>query len=142
MRAKTLKLTIKREYFQMILNDIKKEEYRSLSENWINRFILEKETQKGNMSAFWGNKKDTRANTIRYLIDTGNYGIAQFDSIKFFNGGHFSEKLPNLTVECKGIEIGTGKPEWGYSKDFSPYFECFILKLGKIISANNCENKN
>lgn len=55
-----------------------------------------------------------------------------FDAVQFYNGAYFSDKLPNFLIECNGIEIRTGKPEWGAVPDT----EYFVIKLGKIIQNN------
>lgn len=50
------------------------------------------------------------------------------DGIILTNG--YGSTLPWLCVECKGVRIGTGKPEWGAD----PGVEYYVLELGEIIS--------
>lgn len=54
--------------------------------------------------------------------------IKTYDQIQFING--YGKNAPRFTIECLGIEIGHGKPEWGGYPDQ----QTFILKLGTIIS--------
>lgn len=104
---KTLHLTLKKKWFDMILSGEKKEEYRELKDYWINRFY------KNN-----GNKK-------------GPHFIEHYDQIIFKNG--YSKNCPEMLIECLGIDIGETKIEWsGISQP------AFVIKLGKILSKNNC----
>ena len=74
-------------------------------------------------------------NSKRYLqmFSKNNY-----THIQFYNGGYFSDKLPNFTIECKSITKGVGIESWGAVKE-EIYF---CLELGKIIILNNTEMKN
>lgn len=105
---KTLKLTIKKKWFDLIEKGIKKEEYREIKYFWIKRLTLD--------------YKDLGA------FDC-SFKIKEFDFIHFFNGGHYSDKLPNAKYECLGIELREGKQEWGAE----PNEQYFVIKLGKKI---------
>lgn len=95
----------------MILSGKKKEEYRDGSRYWIARLTC----------------------NLEYIdnIESFNYippVFKEFDKIIFKNG--YSKDAPSFEIECKGIEIGFGKKEWGAEQNK----KYFILKLGNIIS--------
>lgn len=52
-----------------------------------------------------------------------------YDAIRFYNGWIHSPKLPNITVKCRGIQIGKDKKEWGAV----PGKEYFVISLGEKI---------
>ncbi len=79
---KTLHLTLKKKWFDMILSGEKTEEYRELKDYW----------------------------KIRLINQYPHYDIKEFDLIKFTNG--YAKNAPTMLVECNGIEIGKAKPEW------------------------------
>ena len=85
----------------MIASGEKKEEYREIKPYWIKRLTA-------NNNAF-DDCKD-------------------FSSIIFKNG--YAKDAPTMTVECLGIEIGSGKSKWGAD----PWDEYFVIKLGEIIT--------
>ncbi|WP_338761923.1 hypothetical protein WAF17_16550 [Bernardetia sp. ABR2-2B] len=67
-------------------------------------------------------------------VKNGQYTIKHFDSIIFSNG--YSKTRPKFEIELKSIEIAQGKEEWGAEKDKN----YFVLKLGKILDKQNCNN--
>ncbi len=81
---KTLHLTLKKKWFDMILSGEKKEEYRETKPYWKRRFCI-------------------YPNTDTFLCHS-------FDTIKFTNG--YAKNAPTFEIECLGIEIGKAKPEW------------------------------
>lgn len=99
-----LKLTLKREWYELIQSGEKKEEYREIKDHW-KRGLRDKETGE----------------------------LRKFDAVRFYNGAYFSEDLPNFEIECKGIRIGEGRPEWGAQ----PGVEYFIIQLGEIRTNGN-----
>lgn len=112
--SKTLHLTLRRKWFDMILSGVKLEEYRELKEYWQDRFM------------HWDIAERNSFSTIKSY---GDY--RHFDTITFRNG--YSKNAPEMVVECLGITIGRAVPEWS---DNWPG-ECFVIKLGKIISITN-----
>lgn len=108
---KTLKLTLKKKWFDMILFGIKKEEYREVKRYWIQRLCNEIEFE---------NNSSLEAVFKKY------------DFVEFTNG--YNSKSPQVTLECKGIEQGTGNPDWGAIGN-EMYF---IIKLGSEVSRKNC----
>lgn len=103
---KTLHLTLKKKWFDMIASGEKKEEYREIKPFWIRRL-----------------------HTI-YKSDKSVEGNHQkpFDKVFFRNG--YASNAPTMEVEFKGLDIGPAKPEW--SDNWQG--DVFIIKLGDIIS--------
>ena len=95
----------------MIASGEKTEEYRELKDYWIERIAV---THK---DFFW-----------EFCPDVA---IRPFTHIEFTNG--YGNHRPQMTFECAGIEIGTGKQEWGAE----PNTEYFVIKLGKEINRKN-----
>ena len=109
----TLHLTLKKKWFDMILAGIKKDEYREIKPYWEKR-LFEK----------FNNEPQNRS----LISDNGFNG---YERIIFKNG--YSKNAPSFEIECLGIEIGEGNTEWGAEKGK----QCFILKLGRIITENH-----
>lgn len=107
---KTLHLTLKKKWFDMIASGEKKEEYREVKFFWADRLMCGWPSRYG-------------------YIEKLNPDFKQFDAVKFVNGGNFHSKHPSLTVKLDGIEIRTGNPEWGAEVGK----EYFVIKLGEII---------
>lgn len=64
------------------------------------------------------------------LVENSN-DLKQFDIIRFQHG--YAANCPTMDVECKGIDVNVGVPEWGaeYGKAY------FVISLGKILSTSN-----
>jgi len=91
MEAKTLHLTLKKKWFDMILSGEKKEEYREQKDYWFKRLT----------DFFEGNSLD--------------YGFKKYDKIVFRHG--YKKDAPEMTVECLGITEGEGIEMWGGSNE-------------------------
>jgi len=72
---------------------------------------------------------------ISELLDYHNLDIAKYDQIQFTNG--YSANSPRITVECKGIHIGTGRKEWGAVEGVN----YFVIELGDVLISNETETK-
>lgn len=81
---KILKLTLKKQWFDLIEKGIKTEEYREIKPYW-----------------------QTRLQINGYH----RFEFKKFDRVEFTNG--YNKKNPQITVECLNILIGQGLPEWG-----------------------------
>lgn len=118
-----LHLTLKKKWFDMIASGEKKEEYREINNYWTKRFI-ERDYYK------YSNVPDIKMLKSQYFDKTLFYAVMRdFDSVHFANGGHFHPSIPQITLKCAGMEISTGKTEWGAE----PGKEYFVIKLGDII---------
>lgn len=84
-KQSVLRLTLKKEWFDMILSGEKKEEYRDIKDYW--RARLEE--------------------TPRYPFE---FNPKHFDLVEFTNG--YGSDKPRIVVQCFGIELGESKPEW------------------------------
>lgn len=111
---KTLHLTLKRKWFDMIASGEKKEEYRDIKEYWENRLIDRRVIDEVDMLEF-----------------THGKGLKEFDTITFRHG--YAKNAPTVTVECLGISIGPAKPEWSDNWQGN----VFIIKLGELKGGEN-----
>ena len=82
---KTLNLTIKKQWFDMIASGEKKEEYREIKDYWTRRL------ENPPLAPFVMNLK-------------------KFDRVLFRNG--YGKNAPTLIVECLGLGCDYSKPEW------------------------------
>lgn len=128
---KILHLTLKKKFFDLILNGVKKEEYRTVNPYWFVRFIDNK--HEFNLKEFDIKDFDDEfsLSTLQSLFE-----YKKFDYIEFYNGGSPSLKYPNFSIEFKGFSIGPAVPEWS---DNWPG-KVFILKLGEIIQKDVKQN--
>ncbi len=136
---KTLHLNLKKQWFDLIFSGEKKEEYREITDYWIQRFfkceseIQEIILQKSLLSIefFEQLNKDlqTEWNKIEFQNNLKRY-LKKYDTITFSNG--YAKDRPQFVIELLEISIGFGKEKWGAKKGE----KYFILKLGKIININ------
>lgn len=127
---KTLRLTLTKKWFDMIFSGEKKEEYRAIRAYWFNRLVFQKDKVLSYHGKVSCNDYVAKAilgdELMRRMV-----GFIPFDYVEFTNG--YSPSSPRFTIECKGIEIGKGKQEWGAEPDT----DYFIIKLGEIITPKN-----
>ena len=98
----------------MIASGEKKEEYREFKPYWIN-YLTWHEYHKYLFTDVW------------QLIMCGEDVIKRnYDLVKFTNG--YGKNALSITLELKGITIGSAKPEW--SDNWKG--DVFIIKLGNI----------
>lgn len=109
-------LTLKKEWFDMILSGEKKEEYRDIKPYWVRRLI--------------GNWHQYNDKSVFYKGDyIMPFGVT---AITFKNG--YGKDVPQFTVEWTGLEVKEPNPNWVPVGDTGKLF--FVLKLGRIISTN------
>jgi len=116
---KTLHLTLKKKWFDMILSGEKLEEYREIKGYWIKRLIGAWFSDEIHFT-HWLNNLPQHV-TLQCVVNN-------YETITFKNG--YSKNAPTMIVEFKGIEIGKAKPEW--SDNWQG--DVFIIKLGKILT--------
>jgi hypothetical protein len=119
---KTLKLTLKKKWFDMILSGEKKEEYREVKPYFNSRLSLIPNSYFKN----WANESIADY----YTKDNDNFAY-DYDAIEFTNG--YNPKSPKILIEFNFIKVAKGKEEWGAEKDVL----YFVLKLGKILKTEN-----
>ena len=122
---KTLKLTLKKQWFDMILSGEKKEEYREIKPYWTKRLL----EYRGNysypiMSSII--KGCLYENPFEWLDCINMFPkYYEGDNIIFTNG--YDKKRPQITMWIRKFSIKEGKPEWGAEKD-KKYFLLPVLK--------------
>lgn len=133
---KTLHLTLKKKWFDMILSGEKKEEYREIKYYWIKRLLW-------NFNDIDSDEIMELINDLRNPIRYRNYKElfnhfccepAHFSKVTFKNG--YKSDAPEITIEFKGIEIKEGNPKWG-AEEGEKYF---VISLGEILSTKNIKN--
>ena len=108
---KTLTLSLKKQWFDMIKAGVKKEEYREQSEYWIKRLLTCSEKF---LDALWDNASVYPNSTEILNRDLKNcFRIMLFDSLVFTLGYPKKDnKERRLEFKNPKIRIGTGRPEW------------------------------
>ena len=111
---KTLTLSLKRQWFDMIKSGAKQEEYRECSEYWIRRFVKE---DYGTMNIFLFEMccRDGECLT-KDLVDDVQYCLncLDFDRLVFTLGyPKAGDKERRIVFKTPRIRIGQGRPEWG-----------------------------
>ena len=109
---KVLWLPINRKWFDMIGAGIKKEEYRDVSEHWDSRVLEEPD-------------KD-----VPMIVRNAMRSYKKIDIVRLVNG--YQRFAPVIDMECRGIRMGTGKPEWG-----APQHLVYIITVGKKLNSWN-----
>ena len=133
---KTLHLTLKKGWFDMILSGEKKEEYREIKPYWVRRLIwIHQEMEFQVFDEFVNDIKNQlglkqRHGSMDELLKYFISEFACFNKIIFRNG--YSKNSPTIEIEFKGIEIGVGMYVLG-----APNYPVFIIKLGKILATKN-----
>lgn len=105
---KILDLSLTYHWYDMIATGEKKEEYREMKEFYIKRLYN-----------LYGTVSESH--------------FKHYDAVRFHRGQGGKTKM---LVECNGIHIGRGKPEWGAV----PGETYFVIELGKIIEENGSKN--
>ena len=109
-----LDLVLKVEWYDMIAAGIKKEEYRELKPFYKQR--LER-------IAFHSGGATPHGHPIMDVsVCRQDYDVVRF---------HRAYTNTTMELECKGIRIGRGKPEWGAPTDKDVY----IISLGDFVKA-------
>jgi hypothetical protein len=108
MPTRTLKVTLKREFFDAIHAGEKKEEYRAYTKFWISRLLVYNE-----------------ADTV--------YDVREYDTILFRNG--YNPDSPTMEVEYKGLFVDTFSdvPEDAPEEERLG----FAIQLGKVLKTEN-----
>jgi len=125
---KTLHLTLKKKWFDMIASGEKTEEYRELKDYWAQRLFNRIEHPRSGYFSpypdFWS--KDYEFNGWNNF--TGGAPVfIEFDAVIFRNG--YSGGAPLMSFRNPTISIDTGIPEWGAE----PGKKYFVIKLGERV---------
>ena len=126
-----LSLTLKRQWFEMTKAGIKTEDYREITPYWANRLLLD---LNGNVKSrkYWDHEFELNIGTDDEIKEN----IDLFAKKKPFNSNKITDGYPSdsevdriIKYKHAGIEIRTGRPEWG-AEEGKLYF---VIKHGKQI---------
>ncbi len=116
---KILHLPLKKEWYNAIENGDKREEYRERTAYWFQRLMQ------------WADGKPISKISAERIME---YPMGAFEwgpQFKDYGAVCFSYGYTRRRMlwECKGIDFGQGRPEWG-----APDHETFIIKLGNRLN--------
>lgn len=119
-----LKLTVKKEWFDLIKSGEKTEEYREVKSYWESRFQLYKGKR---MSA---NEWDRFYDEYFSLDNKHHISFVNYTHVEFKNG--YAKDAPTIITKCNGISVGnpTQKGSQLFDKDV------FIISIGDIVWSN------
>lgn len=126
MSNTTLKLILKKKWFDLISSGIKLEEYREITPYYLNRLLTDA----------WGHKIDEKFVTDKHFLnklklslnnlangDDTSWLEPKHSSVTFYLG--YASDRKSMTMDIESITIGEGKEEWGAEKGK----EYFVIKL-------------
>ncbi len=132
---KSLRLPLKRKWFELTESGIKTEDYREITPYWCSRLTSENlRFWKSHFEWFQETFKNEKGLWLDKLIEHTQFDFKPFNQNTMTLGypkNTDTERIINF--EHKGIEIGYGKEEWGAE----PNKLYFIIKHGKQINALN-----
>ena len=144
MRNKLTLILIK-QWFDMTIKGIKKEEYRDITPYWAKRLLCMENGD--NLTICYNNTSINKIccvllkyklygyNSIEDVFKTYCIRFKEFEATDFRNGYKPLTEAPRFTIENKGITIGKGNPDWGYVGSDN----VFIIQHGNIIESFNIE---
>lgn len=133
---KTLKLTLKKKWFDMIASGEKNHEYREVKDFFVSRlfYVIKPMDISGfrtkkilDMFNFAKGYRKGSVNAINFLLNEGYIKPIKYDQVEFRNG--YSKDSPILLIQYSDLYIGNAVPEW--SDNWQG--DLFIIELGKII---------
>ena len=145
MENKTLTLNLIKQWFNLTLQGVKKEEYRDITPYWAKRFLCVKNGD--NLTKCYPEEtierlctslqrwEDLDYNSIEDVLDKFLIKFKEYQNTDFRNGYKSLDKCPRFIIENKGIIIGKGNPDWGYVGDDN----VFIIQHGEVIEQFNIE---
>ena len=141
----TLQLNLIKRWFDLTLQEVKKEEYRDITPYWANRLLCMENGD--NLSKCYSNDtiewicwslrcfKGLEYNSIEEVFTKFHIKFKEFKNTDFRNGYKSLDKVRRFIIENKGTKIGIGKEEWGFIRETPK----FIVIHGKIIEKFNIE---
>lgn len=142
---KTLQLNLIKEWFDLTLKGIKKEEYRDITPHWASRLLCMENGD--NLSKCYSKEtiewicislkrwEDLDYNSIDEVLTVFHIKFKEYQNIDFRNGYKSLDKVPRFIIQNKGIIIGKGKEKWG----FTGCTPKFIIQHGNILETFNIE---
>lgn len=122
-KKEVLTLTVDREWFDMISDSRKTEEYRVLKSYWIKR-LLAANSDNTDMKT-WAEAVDGRVDIIRQSIRTNFVSFKPYTHVLFVNG--YRKDSPRIEKEIVSITIG--KPKKGMCPDEFLDKDYFVIKF-------------
>ena len=123
VKKQVLTLTVSKEWFDMISDGRKTEEYRVPKKHWIKR-LLAANSDNTDMKT-WAEAVDGRVDIIRQSIRTNFVSFKPYTHVLFING--YRKDSPRIEKEIESITIG--KPKKGLCPDKWLDTEFFIIKF-------------
>ena len=123
VKKHVLTLTVSKEWFDMISDGRKTEEYRVPKKHWIKR-LLAANSDNTDMKT-WAEAIDGRVDIIRQSIRTNFVSFKSYTHVLFING--YRKDSPRIEKEIESITIG--KPKKGLCPDKWLDTEFFVIKF-------------
>ena len=139
----TLQLNLIKEWFDLTLKGIKKEEYRDITPHWASRLLCMENGD--NLSKCYSKEtiewicislqcwEDLDYNSIEEVLTVFHIKFKEYQNTDFRNGYKSLDKVPRFIIENKGIIIGKGKEKWG----FTGCIPKFIIQHGEVLETFN-----
>jgi len=121
VRLLFLQLSLKTKWFKMTEAGVKTEDYREITSYWIKRLVECVLDEQGNITKPIGDY--AQVDYCRFIFKPFTQNTMTLGYPKS------TDKERILSLEHKGIEIRTGKPQWGAE----PNKLYFVIKHGAII---------
>lgn len=129
IKPKTLRLTIKKKWFDMILSGEKKSEYREIKKHWNRRLYSCEINVSGDSTSYGDCQEIVDCRVVRtcpcHKCDWGT--PKEFDFIEFING--YSPNSPRATFQYNGHMVGIGNTKLGAPEGKQVH----IILLGKRV---------
>ena len=138
---KTLRLTLKKQWFDMTKSGVKTEDYRELNYYWFVRLVIDYKSTfaqymgyyPAEIKEIYGKQELDKAIVDMYNHNNSHYRFKKCKTNTMTLGyPKKGDKERTLKLEHKGIEIRTGNPEWGAESN-KIYF---VIKHGKTINTD------
>lgn len=139
----TLQLNLIKKWFDLTIQGVKKEEYRDITPFWAKRLLCIK--NRDNLTKCYSEEtiecicislkhwEDLDYDSIEEVLDVFHIKFKEYHYTDFRNGYKSLDKVPRFIIENKGITVGVGKEEWGYTgRD-----NVFIIHHGEVLELFN-----
>lgn len=123
MENKTLTLNLIKQWFNLTLQGIKKEEYRALTVFWLKQLctyrgekLSIKYTDEA-LEVIIKRIKEMPEDEWQYVFEFFGIRFKRYDTTDFRNGYKPLNEVPRFIIENEEITIGKGNTDWGYIDD-------------------------
>lgn len=134
---KILDLSLTYHWYDMIASGEKKEEYRQIKKFYCQRLGDYCKYKNFDASNTFGKFTPTAmcsfSDDSEQICHCQTVYVKTYDAVRFHRG---QGGKVSMLVECKGVHVGEGKPEWGAV----PGETYFVIELGKIIEENGSKS--